>query len=74
MACPGSSRMEAGLPDSTSVYAEEGTAAHELAAHCFTQNVDAASCIGQIFNGFTVDAEMARHVQAYIDYCTDVEE
>ena len=32
MACPGSVTLEADFPDSSSVYAREGTAAHELAA------------------------------------------
>lgn len=32
MACPGSVTLEADIPDSSSAYAREGTAAHELAA------------------------------------------
>ena len=32
MACPGSVTLEADIPDTSSAYAREGTAAHELAA------------------------------------------
>lgn len=31
--CPGSIRMSEGIPNTSSVYADEGTAAHELASH-----------------------------------------
>ena len=41
MNCPGSVALEANLPDSTSEYAAEGTAAHFLAAICLEKNQDA---------------------------------
>ncbi len=34
MQCPGSVALSYGAPDSSSEYADEGTAAHELAAMC----------------------------------------
>jgi hypothetical protein len=75
MRCPGSVAMESGRPDSSSEYADEGTVAHEVAARCLSGNVDAASHIGwQItLNGrtFTVDADMAAHVQRYVDAVRD---
>lgn len=37
MACPGSVRLSAGLPDESSPFAEEGTKAHELAEICLKQ-------------------------------------
>lgn len=40
MVCAGAPRMERGLPDSSSEYADEGTAAHFLAAQCLTGNKD----------------------------------
>lgn len=38
MACPGSVARSEGIPDKGSQYADEGTAAHFLAAHCLTFN------------------------------------
>jgi hypothetical protein len=73
MNCSGSLAMEraCGVPDSSSAHADEGTAAHELAARCLTEGIDATSCVGDsiIVNGrtFDVDAEFAGHVQAYVD-------
>lgn len=40
MNCPGSVAMESGLPDIGSNYADEGTAAHFLAAECLTHRTD----------------------------------
>lgn len=54
--------------DTDSPYAAEGTAAHELAEACLATGKDAAEAIGQVYNGFTVDADMARHVQTFVDY------
>jgi hypothetical protein len=73
MNCTGSLAMEraCGVPDSSSAHADEGTAAHELAARCLTEGIAATSCIGDsiIVNGreFYVDIEFAAHVQTYID-------
>lgn len=41
--CPGSVRATADLPDSTSNAAAEGTAAHELCAHCLSTGDDPAT-------------------------------
>lgn len=41
MACPGSARLSAGIETTSSVFADEGTAAHELAAHCLMVDRDA---------------------------------
>lgn len=46
MGCPGSVVLEEGCADSTSDYADEGTAAHSLAAMCLTEGKDA-----QVFKG-----------------------
>lgn len=54
MVCTGSVAMEAPLPDDTSEYADEGTAAHELAKWCLTQDKDAHAFQGrriEIVNG-----------------------
>jgi hypothetical protein len=38
--CPGSIKLSEGIPNTTSVFAAEGTAAHELAAHCLETGDD----------------------------------
>lgn len=70
-ACPGSIRLCADLPTVPSAYAEEGSAAHELAATCLEDGDDAAAHIGAVIpigqRSFTVDEEMAESVQVYLD-------
>lgn len=69
--CPGSVRMEDGISDKGSTFAQEGTAAHELAELVLTKG---GSCFDWesrplIENSaFTVDHEMADRVQVYVDY------
>lgn len=60
MNCHGSVWMEASYPNTTSIYAEEGTRAHELAEKAILSNTAPSE--------LTEDAEMARYVQDYIDY------
>jgi hypothetical protein len=48
MMCPGSVKASEGVPDRGSVFAAEGTAAHELAEHCLSTGFDADRFIGQI--------------------------
>ena len=71
MACPGSAVLEAGLPDNGSVYADEGTAAHTLAAFCLEDKTEAVDYIGEVIHvgerKFTVDKAMAGYVQDYVD-------
>jgi hypothetical protein len=72
MNCPGSVRLSAGIADPGSVYAAEGTAAHELAEWCLTTTDDAAERVGDEWtvgnHVFTVDEEMAQAVQVYVDF------
>jgi len=69
--CPGSIRMCADVAESSSVYADEGTAAHELAALCLQDGEDAAVHVGKVINvgerHFVVDDEMADAVQVFLD-------
>lgn len=71
MACAGSIAMEQGQPDTSSKFADEGTAAHELAAMALEAQRPAADYIGTIINvdgnEFPVDQDMASYVQIYID-------
>ncbi len=43
--CPGSVKLSEGIPNTTSVFAAEGTAAHELAAHCLETGDDPSTFI-----------------------------
>jgi hypothetical protein len=75
MACPGSLAVEASYPDTSSAFAEEGTLAHAVAADCLENEHDAAFHVGDVFEyidhgegkSAVIDAEMARHVQTYVD-------
>ena len=71
LACVGSVAMEYDLPDETTEFQAEGTAAHELAALCLNDGADTAAYIGRIFevDGFSIEAteEFAKQVQTYVD-------
>ena len=75
MHCSGSVAMESPLTDKSSDFADEGTLAHALAAHCLEQELDAAQFIGPSFSytdhGLDKEAEitveMAREVQKYLN-------
>lgn len=69
MACPGSVALSRGLPDPSSEFAEEGTAAHALAEKCLTRNYDASAFLGTSIEGYEVTEEMADAVQVYLDEC-----
>lgn len=82
-ACPGSInlierlRSQGLVTDRTSIYAIEGSAAHELAEKCLRQAVDADSFIGQYLNteGDTpieVTQDMATAVQTYLDFARSI--
>jgi hypothetical protein len=77
MRCAGSVALESVLPEKSSSFADEGTAAHELASMALIAEKDAAAYIGRVItvagrsNGkstdFTVDDDMAYEVQKYLD-------
>ena len=81
--CPGSVPAVAALPtqEDAGEFADEGTAAHQLAAWCLKEGRDAASYIGQfvpVLNDdgsmrrtFKVDDDMASFVQVYVDSVRD---
>lgn len=72
MNCPGSVRLSAGVSDPGSVYAAEGTAAHELGEWCLRNLADANERIGDTWtignHQFEVTDEMANAVQVYVDF------
>ena len=76
MLCPGSHLLQAGAPDNTSVYAAEGTAAHQVLTWALQFNTQASAFIGRYIDvapAYTIEvtAEMAEHVQVCVDYCRD---
>jgi hypothetical protein len=83
MQCPGSVRLSAGIADKSSVFADEGTAAHMLAEHCLKHDLQAGYAAGFYVDikkaqgflddepgdgRFFVDDEMADGVQMYLDH------
>lgn len=71
MNCPGSVGLIEKAPEPTeSKYASEGTCAHELAEETLLGSGKASDYIGNVYQGHTVDEEMAEHVQTYVDYIT----
>lgn len=72
MRCPGSTVLEASIPDRGSIYADEGTAAHTLAAMCLQGTVDCDDFLGEFIRvgerRFEVTDDMIGHVQKYVDY------
>ncbi len=76
MACPGKHVLEAGMPNSTSKYAAEGTAAHQVLTWALQENLPASAFIGRLIEAdgfaFEVDDDMARHVQVCVDYVADL--
>jgi hypothetical protein len=69
MACPGSIGLSATIPehDTTTVYAAEGTAAHELAEMSLREGVDPLMYVGKRIDGIGVTKEMALAVGMYVD-------
>lgn len=74
MACPGSMNAEARYPDTSSPYAELGTAAHELGEHCLLHGFKHADrMMGKTLNGHVVDDNMVAAVQVYLDFVRKIE-
>ena len=73
MNCTGSPAIIAQVPkkvrDKSSVHADEGTAAHDLAEKCLTSGKNAIDFLHSKFGAFPVDVEMATAVQEYVDVC-----
>jgi hypothetical protein len=73
--CPGSVNAAAAMPsrdeEKTSLYADEGTAAHNLAEHCLTARELPENLIGATVRGkiqeWPITEEMAEAVHLYID-------
>lgn len=75
LACPGSVRLSKGLVSKGSVYADEGTAAHELASRCLlSDGLDPSVFLDTIIQTSDMDSpvqvteEMVEAVLVYVDY------
>jgi hypothetical protein len=77
MACPGSIALLQTLavpPSDESEYAAAGTAAHEAAAYCIKNGVEAWEVVDTTFNSVVVSAEMADAIQDYLDFLKPISE
>lgn len=76
MLCPGKIVLEEGKPNSTSKYAAEGTAAHQVLTWALQEERPAHAFIGRVIEAdgfiFEVDQDMANHVQVCVDYANDL--
>jgi predicted pyridoxine 5'-phosphate oxidase superfamily flavin-nucleotide-binding protein len=73
MQCPASIRMSKGVPYTPSKYADEGSAAHALAALCFDTDKWPQDFVGHHFNinettTFVVDDDMAEHTSTFVEF------
>lgn len=72
MACAGAPTLGAQYPDVSSVYADEGTAAHMLGTMCLQGHVGPSDFINETIavgeRKFTVDKGMVEAVRVYVDY------
>ena len=75
--CPGSANMEKDLPNTSSIFAAEGTAAHELGERCLLEGTQPADYKGEYIRvdkddldkEFEVTPDMISAVQVYVDHC-----
>ena len=71
MTCAGALAMEQGVQDQESEFAAEGTCAHTIQSLCLINGTDAEAYIGRVEKvgqfEFTVDDDMAEHVQTSVD-------
>ena len=65
--CNASLQFDDPEDDGASQYADEGTAAHELAEICYYTGEDPYSYLGKEVEGFTINEEMAESVKLYLD-------
>lgn len=82
--CPGSINAQKAYKNESSVYAQEGTLAHEVADYCLKRKIDADSVVGKTLKelkiqtagyepSHEIEKEMGEHVQSYLDYVRSYE-
>ena len=68
--CPGSVALSRGMPNTSSIYAAEGTAAHEVAAFCLANDSSPHEQVGNTLKveGFDIEVttEMADAINVYL--------
>lgn len=71
MLCPGSKVLEKGAPRSSTSYAAEGTAAHEVLEMCLVNDKPATAYLGRIIqaDGYDIEVteDMVEHIQGVVD-------
>jgi len=71
MECPGSVRLSADVPNTSSAFAMEGNAAHDLAEMCLKEQLSAFDYIGTSIkiddSEFIVNEEMIEAVDTYLE-------
>lgn len=73
LACPPSAMLEKDMPDQTSVYAEEGTVAHEVAEYKVRTYLGEQNLTVPSTGQFNAD-EIDKHTDTYLQYVTDTVE
>ena len=69
MTCPGSVHLEPDVKvERSSIYAEKGTAMHEVSEFCLTKDLEPKSFIGKTVNNHIITPEMTEVVQVYVNY------
>ena len=68
MACPGSIRLSEGMPNSSSSYAPEGTAAHALAERALRKGLDPDVWLDTEIEEVLVTEEMCGAVRVFVDF------
>ena len=72
--CPGSVQAEEKYPpQGSSIFALEGTMAHEVADLCLKNTADADFYVGHTVLKKVVEKDMAAYVQEYLDYVRSFE-
>lgn len=73
MACPGSIQLSRRFPvPPSTAFAQEGTAAHELADRVLTRRQDPTLWLGMTLEGVEVTEAMCDYVRAYTDHCLEL--
>jgi hypothetical protein len=75
--CPGSVQLSRGVPNVSTKFAAEGTAAHALAAHCLAEGEAPRDYLGQtaLVEGYEIpfDEDLIAAVEEYVGYVSTTE-